>query len=894
MGGANVDWQKLSKEECVKTLETNAQTGLSAQQVKKRLEQYGTNELTQKKKSGFFKKFIGQFSDFMVIILLIAAGVSFVMSLIRHDTDFMDSIIILSIVVVNALTGVIQESRAEKAIEALKKLSSPQATVVREGKQMRIDSCGLVPGDLVVLSTGDMVPADLRLLQAHSLKAEESALTGESLPVEKNPNGMFSTATPLGDRTNMVYSGSSITAGRGMGIVVATAMQTEVGKIAHMIHSEETPQTPLQNHLAKTGKILGIGALIICGIIFILGLFQQVSPLEMFMISISLAVAAIPEGLPVIVTIVLAMGVKRMASNRAIIRRLPAVETLGGASVICSDKTGTLTQNKMTVVEISDSERVLNMQSNEPEMLLNLAVLCNNCTVSAQQVSGDPTEAALVVASKNKKQTLEQEFPRLSEIPFSSDRKRMTTVHRLPAGGYRIITKGAPDVLLNLCTGVWLKGGSHTLTASVKNRILQRNSNMAGRSLRVLGVAYKDVTQLPNGEQFIESNLTFCGLIGMMDPPRPEAKEAVRLCKRAGIRPVMITGDHAVTAAAIGRELGILDESGAAITGAQLDQMDQRELEREIYRYNVYARVSPAHKVRIVKAFQARGEVVAMTGDGVNDAPALKTADIGCAMGRCGTDVAKAAADLILTDDNFSTIVQAVREGRGIYENIRKTIHFLISCNIGEIMTILVAFLFGMPSPLLAIQLLWVNLVTDSLPALALGVDPIDSDIMQRKPRRQKKGLFGNGMGYHIVVEGCMIGALSLLAFTVGRVFFDAAGAEPFVGRTMAFAVLSLSQVAHAFNVRSEQSVFRVGIFKNKKLVLAALACIALQVGVILLPPLSAVFRTTQLDALQWGIVIALALIPIAVVELEKLIFRVINAVFSSKSKRKQNGIDRI
>ncbi len=889
-----MDWQKLSKEECVKTLETNAQTGLSAQQVKKRLEQYGTNELTQKKKSGFFKKFIGQFSDFMVIILLIAAGVSFVMSLIRHDTDFMDSIIILSIVVVNALTGVIQESRAEKAIEALKKLSSPQATVVREGKQMRIDSCGLVPGDLVVLSTGDMVPADLRLLQAHSLKAEESALTGESLPVEKNPNGMFSTATPLGDRTNMVYSGSSITAGRGMGIVVATAMQTEVGKIAHMIHSEETPQTPLQNHLAKTGKILGIGALIICGIIFILGLFQQVSPLEMFMISISLAVAAIPEGLPVIVTIVLAMGVKRMASNRAIIRRLPAVETLGGASVICSDKTGTLTQNKMTVVEISDSERVLNMQSNEPEMLLNLAVLCNNCTVSAQQVSGDPTEAALVVASKNKKQTLEQEFPRLSEIPFSSDRKRMTTVHRLPAGGYRIITKGAPDVLLNLCTGVWLKGGSHTLTASVKNRILQRNSNMAGRSLRVLGVAYKDVTQLPNGEQFIESNLTFCGLIGMMDPPRPEAKEAVRLCKRAGIRPVMITGDHAVTAAAIGRELGILDESGAAITGAQLDQMDQRELEREIYRYNVYARVSPAHKVRIVKAFQARGEVVAMTGDGVNDAPALKTADIGCAMGRCGTDVAKAAADLILTDDNFSTIVQAVREGRGIYENIRKTIHFLISCNIGEIMTILVAFLFGMPSPLLAIQLLWVNLVTDSLPALALGVDPIDSDIMQRKPRRQKKGLFGNGMGYHIVVEGCMIGALSLLAFTVGRVFFDAAGAEPFVGRTMAFAVLSLSQVAHAFNVRSEQSVFRVGIFKNKKLVLAALACIALQVGVILLPPLSAVFRTTQLDALQWGIVIALALIPIAVVELEKLIFRVINAVFSSKSKRKQNGIDRI
>ena len=880
-----MDWQNLSKEECVKKLETNQSKGLSTSQVKKRLEQYGTNELTHKKKNGFFKKFISQFSDFMVIILLIAATVSFITSLIRHDMDFIDSIIILTIVVVNAFTGVIQESRAEKAIEALKKLSSPQATVLRDGKEMKIDSSGLVPGDIVVLSTGDMVPADLRILESYSLKAEESALTGESVPVEKSPNGTFSADTPIGDRTNMLFSGSSVTAGRGKGVVVATAMKTEVGKIAHMINTEETPQTPLQNHLAKTSKILGIGALIICGIIFILGLFQHISPLEMFMISISLAVAAIPEGLPVIVTIVLAMGVKRMATNRAIIRRLPAVETLGGASVICSDKTGTLTQNKMTVVEMADSEHALDLRGTEPEFILNLAVLCNNCTVSAERVNGDPTEAALVIASKNKKNVLEQQYPRIKEIPFSSDRKRMTTIHRLHTGGYRIITKGAPDVLLNLCTGVHIQNNSHTLTASVKNRIMHRNSDMASRSLRVLGVAYKDVTELPSGEKMIESNLTFCGLIGMIDPPRPEAKEAVRMCKQAGIRPVMITGDHVATATAIGRELGILDENGMALTGAQLDQMEQHQLEKEIYKYCVYARVSPAHKVRIVKAFQARGEVVAMTGDGVNDAPALKAADIGCAMGQSGTDVAKGASDLILTDDNFSTIVSAVREGRGIYENIRKTIHFLISCNIGEIMTILVAFIFGMPSPLLAIQLLWVNLVTDSLPALALGVDPIDDDIMQRKPSRQSKSLFGNGMGYNIVVEGCMIGALSLLAFTIGRVFFDGTGTEPLIGRTMAFAVLSLSQVAHAFNMRSEHSIFHIGVFKNRKLVIAALACIALQASVILIPPLSAVFKTAHLGILQWAIVIGLALVPIVVVEIEKLLFRMIRALFPPKEK---------
>lgn len=882
-----MDWQNLSKEECIKTLETNQNNGLSVLQVKKRLGQYGINQLAHRKKSGLFKKFLGQFSDFMVIILLIAAGVSFVTSIIRNDMDFIDSIIILTIVVINALTGVIQENRAEKAIEALKKLSSPQATVLREGKEIRIDSTGLVPGDIAVFSTGDIVPADLRIIESHSLKAEESALTGESVPVEKSVEGKFSAATPLGDRTNMLFSGSSITAGRGKGVVVATAMETEVGKIAHMIHTEETPQTPLQNHLAKTSRILGIGALAICCIIFILGLFQHIPPMEMFMISISLAVAAIPEGLPVIVTIVLAMGVKRMVVNRAIVRRLPAVETLGGASVICSDKTGTLTQNKMTVVEITDGERVLDLHDHTVEKILDFSVLCNNCTVSAETVYGDPTEAALVLASKSKKNVLERQYPRIREIPFSSDRKRMTTVHRLQKGGYRIITKGAPDILLDLCTGIQVRYQNQTLTTSVKSRIMKKNSEMASRTLRVLGIAYKDVTELPSAESTIENNLIFCGLIGMIDPPRPEAKEAVALCKAAGIRPVMITGDHAATATAIGRDLGILNDGGMALTGVQLDQMDQKRLEKEIYNYCVYARVSPAHKVRIVKAFQARGEVVAMTGDGVNDAPALKAADIGCAMGQSGTDVAKGAADLILTDDNFSTIVSAVREGRGIYENIRKTIHFLISCNIGEIMTILVSFLFGMPSPLLAIQLLWVNLVTDSLPALALGVDPIDDDIMERKPNRQSKSLFSNGMGYHIVVEGGMIGALALLAFTIGRVFFDGVGIEPAIGRTMAFAVLSLSQVSHAFNMRSDHSIFHIGVFKNRKLVIAAFVCIVLQVGVILIPQLSIIFKTARLNILQWMIVAGLAFVPIVVVEVEKFIFRILQYIFTASKRTK-------
>lgn len=867
-----MDWQSLTKEECIKQLNTDAKQGLSMRQVRQNLDRCGRNELTQKKKPSLVKRFFEQFADFMIIILLIAAGISFITSYFKKDSDYIDSIIILAIVILNAIIGLVQESRAERAIEALKKLASPQANVMRGGKTMVVDSEELVPGDIVLLDTGDLVPADLRLLESHNLKAEESALTGESLPAEKNADSICHASTSLGDRRNMLFCGSSISAGRGVGAVVATGMETQVGRIAHLINVEESPQTPLQQRLAQTGKFLGIGALLICLVIFIMGLFQNVNPLEMFMISISLAVAAIPEGLPAVVTIVLAIGMRRMAANRAIVRRMPAVETLGSASVICSDKTGTLTQNRMTVVELSDADGKVAMNSACGERMLNLAALCNNCTVANGKIHGDPTEAALVTACSKQKELLERQSPRVGEVPFSSSRKMMTTVHRIGLNQYRIITKGAPDLLLNKCSHCMGDSSSVPLTAVLRSKIAGRNEEMASRALRVLGVAYRDVSVLPAADESIETGLTFCGLIGMIDPPRPQAAEAVRMCKRAGIRPIMITGDHIATAVAIAKQLRIMDGTDTAMTGAQLDKMSQSDLEKNIYRYAVFARVSPEHKVRIVKAFQSHGEVVAMTGDGVNDAPALKSADIGCAMGISGTDVAKAASDMILTDDNFSTIVSAVREGRGIYENIKKTIHFLISCNIGEILTVFAAFLFHLPTPLLAIQLLWVNLVTDSLPALALGVEPIDDDIMLQKPTRQNKSIFADGMGYSIVVEGLLIGALALLAYTIGRVFFDADKTVPVIGRTMGFAVLSLSQIVHTFNMRSKHSIFKTGVLGNPKLLGAAFVCVILQASVIVIAPLSRIFKTIPLDPNQWFIVMLLSFVPLVVVEIEKAI----------------------
>ncbi len=876
-----MEWQSLSREECIRQLKTDPKRGLTVPQVEQRSREYGQNELREGKRPGLIAKFLEQFKDFMVIILLIAAAVSFFTSLFRHESDYIDPIIILLIVIVNAVIGVAQESRAEKAIDALKKLTSPESVVMRDGKRVKIASKEIVPGDIVFLTEGDFVPADLRILEAHNLRAEESALTGESLPVEKSAELVCGDKTPLGDRKNMLYSSSSVAAGRGVGVAVATGMETQVGKIAHMIHSEEAPQTPLQKRLAHTGKVLGIGALAICAVIFIMGLIQSVEPLDMFMISISLAVAAIPEGLPAVVTIVLAMGVRRMANCRAIVRRMPAVETLGSASVICSDKTGTLTQNKMTVVEVAGYDGVLTKQDTQARRILELAALCNNCTVSGDKIQGDPTEAALLAASPVPKDQLERRMPRVREIPFQSARKMMTTVHRLDNQQYRIITKGAPDLLMERCTTC--QGGSFTapMDQQVRRELQRRNEQMASRALRVLGVAYRDVKQLPPENEW-EKDLVFCGFIGMIDPPRPEAERAVRLCKKAGIRAVMITGDHVATAVAIAGKLGMMGPEDKALTGQQLDQMEQRDLERNIYQYSVFARVSPEHKVRIVKAYQKRGEIVAMTGDGVNDAPALKAADIGCAMGISGTDVAKGAADMVLTDDNFATIVEAVREGRGIYANIRKTIHFLISCNIGEILTVFMAFLLQLPLPLLAIQLLWINLVTDSLPALALGVEPIENDVMEQPPHRQNESIFAGGMGYNILVEGCLIGALALLAYSVGRAFFDMDPSYPIIGRTMAFATLSLSQIVHSYNMRSSHSLFRIGFLSNPQLVVASVICTLMQVSVIAVAPVAQIFKTAVLSGAQWVAVAVISLVPFVVVEAEK-------ALLGATSGKKEN-----
>ena len=871
-----MNWWQMETKEAARRLETDEKQGLTSQMAAERLAQKGRNELTETDgKKSLFWRFLAQFDDFMILLLLGAAVVSVVISRLSGENDVLDAVMILGIVVLNAALGLFQESKAEKALEALKKMAAPHARVIRDGIVREIPAAEVVPGDLLLLETGDAVCADGRVVESRSLKTEESALTGEALPVEKTSVGGLPEETATGDRKNMVLAGGYVVYGKGKVLVTATGMDTEMGRIAAMLSHTSDSMTPLQKKLEQTGKQLGIGALAICALIFCMGILQEKPPFSMFMTAVSLAVAAIPEGLPAIVTIVLAMGTSRMSEKHTIVRRLSAVETLGGAQVICSDKTGTLTQNRMQVTAWTDYSHGEPKNEDLRETVANLFALCNDCNVSDGNLQGEPTEKALGEYAQSMGidfAALRRDMPRVGEIPFSSARKRMTTLHKTE-DGWISVTKGAPDILLEKCAFCMEGSGQVPFDSRRKSMARMVNGEMAAQALRVVAVAFRQWSEKPPlTEEALERNLVFAGMAGMVDPPRPEVKEAVHLCRQAGIRPVMITGDHVLTAEAIGRELGIYQKGDCAVTGAELDKMSDKELETAAETCTVFARVAPEHKVRIVQAFQKRGNVVAMTGDGVNDAPALKTADIGCAMGKSGTEVAKGASDLILTDDNFATIVEAVREGRGIYDNIRKAVHFLLSSNIGEILTIFVAMLLGWIAPLLPIQLLWVNLVTDSLPAIALGMEPAEENIMERPPRKNTGSLFGDGLGGRILLEGVMIGVLALLAFGIGHVYFDQENGYA-VGRTMAFAVLSLSQLVHAFNMRGEGSLGKLPFCSNKWLLMAFVVGVALQCVVIMMPPLAGVFQVVPLNGEQWLLTAALALAPLPLVELEKAIW---------------------
>ena len=871
-----MNWWQMETKEAARRLETDEKQGLTSQMAAERLAQKGRNELAETDgKKSLFWRFLAQFDDFMILLLLGAAVVSVVISRLSGENDVLDAVMILGIVVLNAALGLFQESKAEKALEALKKMAAPHARVVRDGIVREIPAAEVVPGDLLLLETGDAVCADGRVVESRSLKTEESALTGEALPVEKATAGGLPEETAAGDRKNMVLAGGYVVYGKGKVLVTATGMDTEMGRIAAMLSHTSDSMTPLQKKLEQTGKQLGIGALAICALIFCMGILQEKPPFSMFMTAVSLAVAAIPEGLPAIVTIVLAMGTSRMSEKHTIVRRLSAVETLGGAQVICSDKTGTLTQNRMQVTTWTDYSHREPKNEDLRETVANLFALCNDCNVSDGNLQGEPTEKALGEYAQNMGidfTALRRDMPRVGEIPFSSARKRMTTLHKTE-DGWISVTKGAPDILLEKCAFCMEGSGQVPFDSRRKSMARMVNGEMAAQALRVVAVAFRQWSEKPPlTEEALERNLVFAGMAGMVDPPRPEVKEAVHLCRQAGIRPVMITGDHVLTAEAIGKELGIYQKGDCAVTGAELDKMSDKELETAAETCTVFARVAPEHKVRIVEAFQKRGNVVAMTGDGVNDAPALKTADIGCAMGKSGTEVAKGASDLILTDDNFATIVEAVREGRGIYDNIRKAVHFLLSSNIGEILTIFVAMLLGWAAPLLPIQLLWVNLVTDSLPAIALGMEPAEENIMERPPRKNTGSLFGDGLGGRILLEGVMIGVLALLAFGIGHVYFDQENGYA-VGRTMAFAVLSLSQLVHAFNMRGEGSLGKLPFCSNKWLLMAFVVGVVLQCVVIMMPPLAGIFQVVLLNGEQWLLTAALALAPLPLVELEKAVW---------------------
>ena len=866
-------WYAKTAGQTLSELDT-ARSGLSPRQARQRLEQYGPNQLAGAPKKPLWARFLDQLRDPMILVLLAAAALSLISS---GGEDWVEAVIILVIVVVNACISISQENSAEKALEALQKMSAPLAKVVRGGEQVRLETAELVPGDIIVLEAGDLVPADARILECANLKADESAMTGESVPVDKQAGEVLPPETVLGDRTNMVISSTVITNGRAVCVVTDTGMNTEVGRIAGMLMGEEDASTPLQRKLAEISKTLSFVCLAVCAVMFGVGMLYHRPILEMLMAAVSLAVAAIPEGLPAIVTIVLALGVQRMVKHNAIVKKLPAVETLGCAGVICSDKTGTLTQNRMTVTQVWTSG------DRHRREVLTIGALCNDTVLSPDgRTAGDPTETAFVDAALAEgldKNLLEREMPRAAELPFDSDRKLMSTVHPLPEhpGRYRVMVKGAPDVLLSRCTHM-LAGGAVPLTASLARDAEAANASMAEQALRVLACGYKDVDRLPSSpaSQELETGLTFAGLVGMIDPPRMEVKEAVARCYAAGIRPVMITGDHKLTAVAIAKELDIFRSGDLAITGEDLDFMPQELLEQDVDKFAVYARVSPEHKMRIVKAWQKKGMVVAMTGDGVNDAPALKVADIGCAMGITGTDVAKGAADMILTDDNFATIVKAVEQGRGIYSNIKKAIHYLLSCNIGEIVTLFLATLFNFHQPpLVAVQLLWLNLVTDSLPALALGMEPVEPSVMSEKPRSASEPLFNRAFSIRLAWQGVMVGLLTLAAYWLGEYVLSDPSAADATANTMAFATLTFCQLFHAFDVRSEtQSIARIGLTTNPAMNKAFLVGMVLQLSVLLIPPLMGVFQVCALNSVEWLVVLGLSLTPLVVCETEKALRR--------------------
>ena len=883
-------WHNRDIKTIITELKSDVKNGLDNSEVLKRQEKYGYNEIISKKKKSLFVKFLEQFKNFMIIILIISSIVSGIIGVIENE-GITDSIIILAIVVLNAIIGVVQESRAEKSLEALKKLTSHSVKVIRNGSLLEINSKELVIGDIVHLETGDFVPADLRIIESVNLKSQEASLTGESVPVTKNSDVIKEKNTPIGDKLNMLFSSSLITYGRGSGVVVEVGMNTEVGKIADLINSVEDSKTPLQEKLDKLGKTLGIVAIIICVIMFAIGILYNKEPLHMFMSAVSLAVAAIPEGLPAVFTIVLALGVSRMVKKNAIVKKLPAVETLGSTEIICSDKTGTLTQNKMTVKKIFCDNKLVNVDNIDKltnlDLLVHTSMLCNDTKITSDGLIGDPTETALIdMAFKLKYNKDILNSVRCFEIPFDSKRKLMTTVNKVD-DKYIVFTKGGIDELLNVSTSYKIDDEVNNNIEEYKNIILKNNKEMTTNALRVLGFSYKIFDELPNKKDLedIEKDLTFIGMVGLIDPPRDEVKLSVKKCVEAGIKTVMITGDHKDTAVAIALELGIIKDKSEAITGLELDKLSDKELKNKVKNYSVYARVAPEHKVRIVDAWQKNGKIVAMTGDGVNDAPSLKKANIGCAMGIVGTDVSKEAASVILTDDNFATIVDAVEEGRRIYDNILKAIQFLLSSNIGEVVVLVLSILFaplisktfgveiGLIEALLPIHILWVNLVTDSLPALALAVDPAVDGIMGRKPIKNKNSqIFNKGMTYRVIYQGTMIGLLTLIAFLIGLSTDTDPANKLKIGQTMAFFTLALSELVHVFNVRNNnKSIFKTKIFNNKQLIGATLVSASLMFIILFTEKLRNIFGIVMLPKQHVVVLIILVISPLIIVEIMKL-----------------------